>query len=72
MWTTHTLLFFYFEYGDYLCNVVFLSGPALEDDVIFPFAFHLCFLSLILMTEERKQEEEEKDTRTRRHQTNGG
>jgi hypothetical protein len=21
----HTLLFFYFEYGDYLCNVVFLS-----------------------------------------------
>ena len=50
-----TLLFFYFEYGDYLCNVVFslLSclppGPALEDDVLFPFAFHLCFLSLILM-----------------------
>ena len=24
-WTTHTLLFFYFEYGDNLCNVVFFS-----------------------------------------------
>jgi len=34
-WTTHTLLFFYFEYGDNLCNVVFLSlvfrqGPHLK------------------------------------------
>jgi hypothetical protein len=27
-WTTHTLLFFYFEYGDYLCNVVFLSSSS--------------------------------------------
>ena len=25
-WTTHTLLFFYFEYGDNLCNVVFFSS----------------------------------------------
>eukprot|EP00964_Phaeocystis_antarctica_P039150 scaffold22393_cov66-Phaeocystis_antarctica.AAC.1 len=25
------------------------TGPHLKDDVLFPFAFHLCFLSLILM-----------------------
>ena len=24
-WTTHTLLFFYFEYGDYPCKVAFFS-----------------------------------------------
>ena len=58
-WTTHTLLFFYFEYGDYLCNVVFFSfvsclppgRPALEDGVLFPslFTFASSFLSLILM-----------------------
>ena len=50
-WTTHTLLFFYFEYGDYLCNVVFLSlslvfrqGPHLRMMFFFPslFTFASC------------------------------
>eukprot|EP00964_Phaeocystis_antarctica_P058817 scaffold34896_cov68-Phaeocystis_antarctica.AAC.1 len=47
-WTTHTLLFFYFEYGDNLCIVVFFSclppGPALQDDDLFPplFTFASC------------------------------
>ena len=48
-WTTHTLLFFYFEYGDNLC-IVFFSfsclppGPALQDDVLLSslFTFASC------------------------------
>ena len=42
----HTLLFFYFEYGDYLCNVVFPSlslvfrqGPHLRMMFFFPSLF---------------------------------
>ena len=51
-WSTHTLLFVYFEYGDYLCYVVFFfffsfclpPGPALADVVLFPslFTFASC------------------------------
>ena len=53
---THTLLFFYFDNGDYLCNVVFLflsdvsclsPGPALEDGVLFPSLF--TFLLLVAL-----------------------
>ena len=51
----------YFEYGDHLCivvycflffaspSLVFRQGPHFRMMFFFPFAFHLCFLSLILM-----------------------
>ena len=52
-WTKHTLLFFYFEYGDYLCNVVFLffslvfrQGPHLR--MMF---FSLRFSPLLLVVD---------------------
>ena len=61
-WTTHTLLFFSFECGDNLCIFVFLyfllssARARTSGRCSFPFAFHLCFLSLILMRTGRGDE----------------